>query len=178
MTRHTVWWFQIKLNKKNMIFFYLRFYYQRMFSLRGLFYYTYWSLCKCCMDFWQVDNAALNLCHGLTVHMHKENLLLCLLSSRIMVIRIDTNPAAVNLTASSTFSSMAVDPIRSSESLSQMSMCMVWRARYRRNQRFSPGLRKLSSTLNCNCRPGDAVQRMRGGLITKNNKRMSRSCDC
>lgn len=143
------------------------------------FYYTHWSLCKCCMDFWQVDNAALNLCHGVTVHMHKENLLLCLLlPSCITVIRIDTNPAAVNLAASSTFSSMAVDPMRSSESLSQMSMCMVWRARYRRNQRFSPGFRKLSSTLNCNCRPGDAVQRMRGGLITKNNKRRSRPCDC
>lgn len=71
-----------------------------------------------------------------------------------------------NLTPSSTFSSMAVDPMRRSESLSQMSMCMEWRARYRRNQRFSPGLRKLSSTLNCSCRPGDAVQRMRGLITT------------
>lgn len=125
-----------------------------------------------------MDNAALNLCHSLTVHMHEENLLLCLVSSCIMVIGIATIPAAVNLTASSTFSSMAVDPMRSSESLSQMSMCMVCRAKYRRNQRFSPGLRKLSSTLNCSCRPGDAVQRMRGGLITKNNDCTSRSCDC
>lgn len=160
------------------MFLFLRFYYQWMFSLHGLFYYMSWSLYKRCMDFWQVDNAALNLCHSLTVHMHKENLLLCLLSSCIMMSGINANPAAVNLTASPTFSSMAVDPMRSSESLSQMSMCMVWRAKYRRNQHFSPGLRKLSSTLNCNCRPGDAVQTMRGGFITKNNKHMSRSCDC
>lgn len=67
----------------------------------------------------------------------------------------------------STFSSMAVDPMRRRESLSQMSMCMVWRARYRRNQRFSPGLRKLSSTLNCNCRPGEAEQRTKGGSSPK-----------
>lgn len=154
-----------KRNKKNDMFLYLRFYQHWMFFLWGLLYYKYWGLCTR----WQVDNAALNLGPGLTVHMDKENLLLCLLSGCIRVIRIDTNPAVVNLTASFTFSWMAVDPMRSSESLSQMSMCMVWRARYRRNQRFSPGLRKLSSTLNCNCRPGDAVYRMGGGFITKNN---------
>lgn len=99
------------------------------------------------------------------INNNKIYILQCLfysVVSYIVVIRFCQPVILLWTWLSSTFSWMAVDPMRSSESLSQMSMCIVWRARYRRNQRFSPGLRKLSSTLNCNCRPGDAEQRMRG----------------
>lgn len=119
---------------------------------------------------YEMHNAVLNLRHGLKIYKQKRIFYCVLLRSCIVVIRFCPwmwQPIWLLRALLSTFSSMAVDPMRSRESLSQMSMCMVWRARYRRNQRFSPGLRKLSSTLNCNCRPGEAEQRTKGGLIAK-----------
>lgn len=121
---------------------------------------------------YEMHNAVLNLCHGLKIYKQKIIFYCVWLHSCIVVIRFCTwmwQPIWLLRTRAplSTFSSMAVDPMRSRVSLSQMSMCMVWRARYRRNQRFSPGLRKLLSTLNCNCRPGEAEQRTKVGLIAK-----------
>lgn len=57
-----------------------------------------------------------------------------------------------------TSSLMAADPKWSRESPSQTSIWRLCSARYRRNQRCSPGLRKAGSTMYFSCKPGGSAR--------------------